>query len=89
VAIPLVNRALEVLGEHCPDPGQKAELRFTLARALHPLHKDPAQVKELLVQARDELESFPWKKPVLDELTTWVQAQHLVLPPSGPPSEKR
>jgi tetratricopeptide (TPR) repeat protein len=83
-ALGFLDRAFEVMGDHCPDPGQKAWLRFAQARALQQLGRDPARVRLLLGQVRDELAPLPWKKPVLDEMLAWAKAQRIALPPSGP-----
>jgi serine/threonine protein kinase len=84
-AVPAVERALKILEHHCPSPGQSAELRFDLARALAQLHREPARVRTLADQAREELGALSWKRVQLGQVESWMRKQHLPLPPLNLP----
>ncbi len=72
-ALTLAERALSIALKQRPYPGQLAQVRFTLARALAARRKEPARVAALVHLAQDELVKIGWRKRQLAEIVGWMK----------------
>jgi serine/threonine protein kinase len=73
----VLERALGLQTGHSAAPGAIANLQFQLARALLATGGDHERARSLVASAATELARYPFKKPLLDQLTAWRAANQL------------
>jgi tetratricopeptide (TPR) repeat protein len=70
-AIPILEATVALQSAAPITPGVLANARYQLARALVTTRGDRERAKQLVRSAREELEKYPFERPLLDELVAW------------------
>jgi hypothetical protein len=75
-AVEVLEHALALIDDGSSDPGEVADARFSLARALTAAHREPARAKALAIAARDELRGAgDAVAPTLAAVEAWLRRQ--------------